>query len=66
MRLTPPGRFVAVLSVIALAAAYLLGYPRLAAIGIGGLVALAIGSQTGGKRSRGSDNDQGNLPTRPE
>jgi uncharacterized protein (DUF58 family) len=43
VRLTPPGRFVAVLSVLALAAAYLLGYQRLAAIGIGGLVALAIG-----------------------
>jgi uncharacterized protein (DUF58 family) len=43
VRLTAVGRFVAALSVLALVAAYVLGYQRLAGPGIGGLVALGIG-----------------------
>lgn len=43
MALTAGGRFVAIVAVASLAASYGLGYPRVAALGIGGLVALAAG-----------------------
>lgn len=43
MRLTSVGRFVAIFAVASLAAAYALGYPRVAPLGVGGLVALAAG-----------------------
>ena len=43
LALTSAGRFVAIVAVASLAAAYALGYPRVAAVGIGGVVALAAG-----------------------
>lgn len=43
LALTGAGWFVAIVAVASLAVAYLLGYPRIAALGIGGLVALAAG-----------------------
>ncbi len=42
MRLTATGALTAILAIGVLAASYLLGYPRLAVLGVAGLVALAV------------------------
>ena len=42
MRLTAAGALTAILATGLLAAAYLLGYPRLAVLAVAGLVALAV------------------------
>ena len=50
MTLTPLGRAVAAASLVLLAAAYLLGYPRLAVLAVSGLVALALGGVAAARR----------------
>lgn len=50
MRLTVPGAMTAILSAGLLAAAYMLGYPRLAVLAAGGLTALAVSAVTAARR----------------
>ena len=50
MRLTLPGGLTAAVSAALLVAAYVLGYPRLAVLGVGGLAALATGVASAARR----------------
>lgn len=52
MNLTRPGWTVAMTSVALVGAAYLLGYPRIAALGVGGLAALVVGTVAVARRPR--------------
>lgn len=52
MQLTAAGRLVAASCAVSLAIAYLLGYPRLAVLGVGGLAALAGGASWVARRPR--------------